>query len=107
MERLKMVDMLKVLRKRGYWIVEATNEIVAVRPMHKARYPRFHLRIFPERRKELSTVDIHIDWERPKHSKYWGRCATAYGEAIKKEITILREEIRSLASLSQNRPCDF
>jgi len=101
LEQLETVDLLNMLRKKGYWIVKATDEIVATRPIHKTRYPRFHLRIFKERERGPNMLEIHIDWERPRHSKYWGKCSTADGETIKRELNLLRKEFRSLEGLSE------
>ncbi|MFQ6106946.1 MAG: hypothetical protein ACE5QF_05095 [Thermoplasmata archaeon] len=91
-----------MLRKKGYWIVKTTDEIIATRPIYKTRYPRFHLRISTESERGPSMLEIHIDWERPKHSKYWGKCSTAEGEAIRKELELLKEEFRSLERLSED-----
>ncbi|MFQ6128057.1 MAG: hypothetical protein ACE5QW_04060 [Thermoplasmata archaeon] len=101
LEKLETVDLLNMLRKRGYWIVKATDEIIATRPIYKTRYPRFHLRIFKEEKGGPRVLEIHIDWERPKHSKFWGKCSTAEGETIKKEMELLGEEFRSLSALSE------
>ena len=101
MDEVEIVELLNILRKRGYWIVESTDEVVATRPISKTRYPRFHLRIFRENERGPRILDIHIDWERPRHSQFWGKCSTAEGETITKEMELLGEEFRSLGALSQ------
>lgn len=101
LERLETVDLLNILRKRGYWIMKATDEIIATRTIYKTRYPRFHLKISRQSKSGTRTLEIHIDWERPKHSKFWGKCSTAEGETIKKELRLLAEELRSLTGLSE------
>lgn len=98
MEEVDTVELLNVLRKKGYWIVEGSEEIVATRPIFKTRYPRFHLRIHRENSKGPRILDIHIDWERPRHSQFWGKCSTAEGENIEREMELLGEEFRSLAN---------
>lgn len=79
--------------------MKATDEIIATRSIYKTRYPRFHLKISDQGKSGTRTLEIHIDWERPKHSKFWGKCSTAEGEAIKKELRLLAEELRLLTGL--------
>jgi hypothetical protein len=101
MEEVETVELLNILRKKGYWIMKSTDEIVATRPINKTRYPRFHLKIFREREKGPRILEVHIDWERPRHSQFWGRCSTAEGDTIKKEMELLGEEFRSLGRVSE------
>ena len=100
MDEVDTVGLLNVLRKRGYWIVKSTDEIVATRPIDKTRYPRFHLRVFREGGDGPRILEIHIDWERPRHSQFWGKCSTTEGEAIRRELELLGDEFRSLGTLS-------
>jgi hypothetical protein len=101
MEEVETVELLSILRRKGYWIVKSGEEIVATRPINKTRYPRFHLRVFRENEKGPWILEVHIDWERPRHSQFWGKCSTADGETIKREMELLGEEFRSLGGISE------
>lgn len=84
------VDSVNTLRKDGYWITKEGKEIVATKPFGKKRYPRFHLKISKENDKGPSYLELHIDWERPKHSQYWGKCATEDDKPIRQEVERLK-----------------
>lgn len=92
--RMQILSFLNVLRKEGYWITKESKEIEATKPFGKKKYPRFHLKIYRESDKGPSFLDLHIDWERPKHSQYWGKCATEDNETIRQET----ERLKSLLS---------
>lgn len=85
------VDFVNALRKDGYWIIKEGKEIQAVKPFGKGRYPRFHLKVSRENEEGPSFLELHIDWERPRHSQYWGRCATEDNETIRLEVERLRD----------------
>ncbi|MFQ5884337.1 MAG: hypothetical protein ACE5IO_04480 [Thermoplasmata archaeon] len=90
MSGIAHVDSVTTLRKDGYWITKEGKEIVATKPFGKKRYPRFHLRISKENERGPSYLELHIDWERPKHSQYWGKCATEEDDTISQEIERLK-----------------
>lgn len=84
------VNSLKVLRQDGYWITNESENIEATKPFGKKRYPRFHLKISSENERGPTYLDLHVDWERPKHSQYWGKCATEEDDTVKQEIERLK-----------------
>jgi hypothetical protein len=84
------VGLLAVLRKDGYWITNEGHTVEATKPFGKKRYPRFHLKVYKENEKGPSYLDLHIDWERPKHSQYWGKCATEEDDTVRGEIERLK-----------------
>ncbi|UCD92997.1 MAG: hypothetical protein JSV43_03540 [Methanobacteriota archaeon] len=84
------VNSINILRKDGYWITKEDKEILATKPFGKKRYPRFHLKLSKENEKGPTYLELHIDWERPKHSQYWGKCATEDDETIRGEVERLK-----------------
>ncbi len=87
---LHRVNSLNILRRDGYWITNEGDDIKATKPFGKKRYPRFHLKISGENEKGPTHLDLHIDWERPKHSQYWGKCSTEDDDAIRSEMERLK-----------------
>ena len=88
--RIQRVNSLNVLRKNGYWITDEGEEIVATKPFGKKKCPRFHLKISGENEKGPSYLDLHIDWERTKHSQYWGKCSTEEDDTVRLEMERLK-----------------
>ena len=88
-------NVYNLVRKAGYRFKEKdekNSELIFIRPLERAGYPRFHLYIKKSNEENL-IFDLHLDQKKPIYKDVPAHSAEYEGELVEKEAERLKQAL--------------